>query len=69
MELISQNKQIKAYLLNGGKLTQLKALRMFGCLRLSGRIWELRESGLNIHTDMIRVGKKMVAEYSILPEK
>ena len=28
----SQSKMIKDFLLNGGRLTQLKALKLFGCM-------------------------------------
>lgn len=38
----SQLKSIARYLSQGKKLTSLEALRMFGCLRLSGRIHDLR---------------------------
>jgi hypothetical protein len=61
----SQCKQIIRHLLNGGTLTSLQALRMFGCLNLKGRIFDLRKQGFDIKTDMVQRGKKRVALYSL----
>lgn len=66
MELQSQNEQIKAHLESGGKLTALEALKMFGCLRLSGRIHDLRHTEkMPIKSVNVKVGNKWVAEYSL----
>lgn len=59
----SQNEKIKKYLLNGKKLTPLQALRMFGCFRLSGRIYDLKKEGLKIKTDLVKRNKKVFAQY------
>ena len=66
----SQCKDILEYLKEGHGITQLEALRMFGCGRLSGRIWDLRHEGHNITTRMIVVmnskGRRAnVAEYRL----
>lgn len=66
----SQCKDILEYLRQGNGITQLEALRMFGCGRLSGRIWDLRHEGYNIKTRTATVinrnGKKAyVAEYRL----
>lgn len=62
----SQMKQIKAYLLNGGKLTFLSALQKFNCARLQARICDLRKQGMDIVTEMIVLPNgKRVAEYSL----
>lgn len=62
----SQRLQIFRYLSNGGNLTPLAALNMFGCLRLGARIMELRVAGHDIRTAFVRVGRhKRVAEYSM----
>lgn len=62
----SQMKQIKAFLLNGGKITFLSALQMFGCARLQARIFDLRSEGMDIVTEMIVLPNgKRVAEYSL----
>lgn len=59
----SQTALIKGWLLNGHSITQLDALNMFGCFRLSARIANLREEGLDIVTDMVNVNDKRVAKY------
>ena len=63
MRLDSQNALIKGWLMNGRSLTTLEALNMFGCFRLSARIANLREEGLNIVTDMVSVNDKRIAKY------
>lgn len=42
VDVPTQRKQIKAHLLKGQSITPIDALRMYGCLRLGARIWELR---------------------------
>jgi hypothetical protein len=59
----SQTALIKGWLLNGYSITQLDALNMFGCFRLSARINNLREEGLDIITDMVNVNDKRIAKY------
>lgn len=60
---MSQTKRIEKHLKSGKHLTALGALSLYGCLRLSGRILELRESGMDIKTKMITVNKKRIAQY------
>jgi len=49
----------------GEKITQLSALEKFGCLRLSARIWDLRDQGHPIKTRNITTPQgKSIAEYS-----
>ena len=69
METKSQEKRILNYLKNGGKITPLEALNKFGCLRLSGRIYDLKRKGYNIKSNRIIVNKKQVAQYSLEEEK
>jgi len=59
----SQTALIKGWLLNGYSITQLDALNMFGCFRLSARIANLREEGLDIVTYMVNVNDKRIAKY------
>lgn len=62
----TQKAQIRQYLLDGNKITPLEALRMFGSLRLAAIIFTLRDDGMDIVTERIKVGKgKMVAQYSL----
>jgi hypothetical protein len=63
MKSESQTALIKGWLLNGYSITQLDALNMFGCFRLSARIANLREEGLDIVTDMVNVNDKRIAKY------
>lgn len=66
MSIDTQNRSILRHLRSGRKLTALDALRRFDCLRLSGRILELRQAGYAIATRMVRLRNgKRVAEYSL----
>lgn len=63
---MSQTKQILRHLRSGRMITQLEALELFGCLRLSARIYDLRDRGHDIETTIISVGKnKKVARYRL----
>jgi hypothetical protein len=63
---MSQNKQIADYLNKGKKLTPIDALNKFGCLRLAARIADLRNDGMNIVTNTIKLeNKKQIAQYSV----
>ena len=63
----SQNQIIKEHLEKGKTLTALEALAKYDCFRLSARIANLRDQGLNIKTEMIETksGKK-VAQYKLV---
>lgn len=43
-----QTTRILNYMLTEGGITQLDAMREFGCSRLGARIWDLKSSGYNI---------------------
>ena len=63
---MSQNKQIADYLNKGKKLTPIDALTEFGCFRLAARIADLRNEGMNIVTNTIKLeNKKQIAQYSV----
>ena len=67
MDITSQNAAIKSALLKGEIITPIDALNRFGCLRLSARIWDLRnEQGLPIEM-ILSEGKKRFAKYFIAP--
>jgi hypothetical protein len=51
----SQNAAIARYLKEGGRLTPLQALELFGSFRLAARIDDLRKKGMDIQTTIIRV--------------
>lgn len=60
----SQNNLIRAHLESGQSITALEALRRFGCLRLSGRIHDLRhDHELPIQAERIKVHGKYIARY------
>lgn len=62
----SQRAQIQKYMENGHRITQLEALNLFGCMRLATRVFEMRERGIDVRTDMITVPSgKRVAQYYI----
>lgn len=64
----SQCKQIAAWLNKGKSITQLDALKHFGCMRLASRICDLRERGMNIVTEKIVTATgKIVASYHLAP--
>lgn len=66
MKRKSQAALILDHLQHGGGITPLGALHMFDCLRLSGRILELRRAGWNIKTEMITMNTgKSVAYYTL----
>jgi hypothetical protein len=54
----SQNARILQALKFGRKLTPMAALRLFGCMRLAARIYELRQQGHQIIADSIEVRGK-----------
>lgn len=65
-ESATQCNMIAAWLEKGYSITSLEALEMFGCLRLSSRIWDLKERGMNIQKKTIVLpNKKRVCEYFI----
>lgn len=62
---VSQEKLILQYLRSGATLTPLEGLNLFGSLRLSARIHQLRKKHA-IKTEMVVVAnKKRVARYSL----
>ena len=64
---VSQKEQIHDHLKKRGKITSLEALVLFGCFRLSARIWDLRREGVPIPPHvMIDVNGKKVAEFHLM---
>jgi len=63
---MSQLTQVKRALERGERITPLKALRNFGCLRLAHIIWVLRHKhGMNIATGERTQKGKTFAEYHL----
>lgn len=64
----SQTTSILNYMQHGHSLTQLDALKMFGCMRLGARIYDLKQSGYAVVSTMIddkKTGKRY-ASYSLV---
>ena len=67
---MSQNQEILSHLKTGATLTPLEALKMFGSLRLAGRIYDLKEDGWPIVCDRLDVGDgKLVGHYYLVNDK
>lgn len=62
---MSQNAAILTHLKKRKKITPLEALDKFDCLRLSGRIYDLRHDGHPIITDWKVKNGKRFAEYRL----
>jgi hypothetical protein len=64
-DITSQTKLIEQHLRSGQSITPMDALNLYGCFRLGARIWDLKEKGMNIVTEMVRSGKKRYAMYRL----
>lgn len=61
----SQRLEILKHLKKGRSVTPLEALEKWGCMRLSGRIIELRRAGHNIVTEVEEKNGKRYARYKM----
>jgi len=61
----SQLKYILKYLQRGNSLTAIEAMRLCGCFRLAARIYDLIQAGHDIAREMVKIGGKFVARYSL----
>jgi hypothetical protein len=50
---MNQTQAVKAHLMSGKTLTSMEAFSLYGCTRLSDKVFRLRKSGLNIQTIMV----------------
>ena len=57
-EFRTQTEDLYDYLKENGSITQMKALRELGIMRLASRISDLRRQGVPISTEMITVKAK-----------
>lgn len=72
--LTTHEDRVLNHLMEYGSITSLEAIKKYGNTRLSGTIFNLRQKGWNIVTNMIyvktRYGKKVkVAEYKLKRRK
>lgn len=62
----SQCKRILEHLRNGHTITQAEAYDLYRCFRLSARIYDLKERGENIVSEMVVTPSgKRVAQYKM----
>lgn len=52
MAKTSQEKEVLKYLQDGNSITSMKAIELFGATRLSAIIFNLKEKGYDIDTEM-----------------
>lgn len=66
---ITQKKLVLEHLKNIGSITSNEAIEKYGITRLSDRIFNLRNEGINIKTTLItvdtRYGKEQIAKYTL----
>ncbi len=65
----AQNKRILKHLKKGLSITPLSALRLFGCMRLAARIYELRQAGHDIEGVRFKYKGSRPIRYSLKGEK
>ena len=47
---MTQEQAVRNHIINNGSITQAQAVRLYGCYRLSARIYEMRKDGYEIAT-------------------
>ena len=64
----SQNERILDHLIEKRTINPLQALSLYGCFRLSARIFDLKERGINIekHIEKDRNTGKEYAVYTLI---
>jgi hypothetical protein len=50
---ISQRELIKKHLNKRGSITSWEAIKLYGCTRLSAKIYDLRNEGMKIRTEHV----------------
>lgn len=65
---MTQKDEVENVLKNGQSITPIEALNKFGAFRLSAIIFDLREEGLDIVTNMIQGTNNRYAEYKLVSE-
>jgi len=63
---VTQNELILTHLMEKKRITAAQAFTEYGCLRLAGRIFELREEGVNIETMYTSNAGKTYATYKLV---
>ncbi len=67
LQVDSQNANIKKHLEQGKSITAFEALKLYGCFRLGARIHDLKRMfpDMNIKSELVSIGEKRVARYSL----
>lgn len=63
--MLNQTESILNHLQNVGPITPLEALQLYGCFRLGARIWDLKQQGIDIVTEIVEANNKHFASYRI----
>lgn len=63
-QAMSQKDMIREHLKVHGRITQLEALKLYGCMRLGARVYELKRAGFPVAptTKVLSSGKR-ITEY------
>lgn len=63
---MSQTAKIREHLESGKAITPVQALRLYGCFRLGARIWDLKQEGMNIESELVKTRNgATVAQYKL----
>jgi len=65
MKKETQNTTVKKHLLKGKKITTFQAFTKYGITRLASRIWDLRDSGMDIRSKRVQKKDTHYNEYFI----
>lgn len=64
----TQVEHILQHLQSGKPITALEALNLYGCFRLTSRIWDIKQRGVNVYKRYIKTSSgKSVAQYALTP--
>ena len=47
---MTQEQAVRNHIINNGSITQAQAVRLYGCSRLSARLYDMRKDGYEIAT-------------------
>lgn len=62
---LSQCERILTHLQSGKTINPLQALNLYDCLRLSARIYDLKQAGFDIDSRLVHENGVQYAEYSM----
>lgn len=69
MSTTTQTEQILARLRTGRSITPIDALREYGCFRLGARVYDLKQDGHNIVSELVEISPgKRVASYTLVTQ-